>query len=181
MAKTKQNKVPFEFDSLYLPIVQLKKILQSKTKEITPNQALRSLIMLHFATFVMSKLHHRAQKDSVRDYEIRALVENVLAQDSYKFTANEVSSLFSYIDAIAKMLNTTAKPYIYIAMYQAYLNSLIYRELHPNLGIYDFIELQTVQTDTVSKMKHYHDASLILINEVSTRAKERGLINADIR
>ena len=179
MAKTKQNKVPSEFDSLYSPIVQLKKILQSKTKELAPNEALHGIIMLHFATFVMLQLRRRVGVETVKELAIRSLVESVLATDSYHFQNHQISSLFSFIDALAKALNTTAKPYVYIAMYQAYLDAEIYRNFHSDLGIYDFVELQSVRPDTVAAMKHYHDASVLLIGEVSARAKERRLINVE--
>ena len=39
MARTQQNKVPEEFNNLYDPILNLKKILQSKTSEPDPEHA----------------------------------------------------------------------------------------------------------------------------------------------
>ena len=57
MAKTKQNLVPFEFDALYGPILKLKKLLQSKAKELSAEQTVQGFVMLHYATFIMLHFH----------------------------------------------------------------------------------------------------------------------------
>lgn len=57
MAKTLQNQVPYEFESLYTPIRTLKNILQSKTIVPDPEQVARGFVMMHFTTFLMSNLY----------------------------------------------------------------------------------------------------------------------------
>jgi len=177
MSKSKQNRVPYEFDSLYSPILQLKRLLQSNAKELSPDQTLQGFIMLHFATFVMVYLFKQRKVSPEKALNTRGLIELILAADSHQMQADELSRLFSFIDALGKELNTTAKAYVYIAMYQAYLDAEIYRHFHADLGIYDFIEFQYVRPETVAGMKNYHDVSVKVIEEVNAVAKARGLFN----
>jgi hypothetical protein len=181
MARTKQNKVPHEFESLYGPILELKRLLQSKSKELNSDQTLQCFIMLHFASFVMIHFHKQLGMSTTKDLTIRALIELIMAGDSHKLQREQLASLFSFIDALGKELNTTYKPYIYIAMYQAYLDAEIYRHLHPTLGIYDFVAFQYVKPETVANMKQYHDVSLKVLEELNLSTKQQSLVDKSIK
>lgn len=181
MARTKQNQVPHEFESLYGPILELKRLLQSKSKELSADQTLQGFIMLHFASFVMVHFHKQLGMSTTKDLVIRALIELIMSGDSHKLERDQLASLFSFIDALGKELNTTYKPYVYIAMYQAYLDAEIYRHLHPTLGIYDFIAFQYVKPETVASMKQYHDVSLKVLEELNLSTKQQSLVDKSIK
>ena len=181
MARTKQNQVPHEFESLYCPILELKRLLQSNLKELNTGQTLQGFIMLHFATFVMVHFHKQLGMSTNKDLIIRTLIELIMAGDSHKLGRDQLASLFSFIDGLGKELNTTYKPYIYIAMYQAYLDAEIYRHLHPNLGIYDFIAFQYVKPETVTSMKQYHDVSVKVLEELNLPTKQQPLTDKSIK
>jgi len=181
MAKTKQNLVPFEFDALYGPILKLKKLLQSKAKELSAEQTVQGFVMLHYATFIMLHFHKQLGMSTTRDLITRELIELIMSSDSYKLQPDQLAKLFSFIDALAKELNTTYKPYVYIAMYEAYLDAEIYRHLHPTLGIYDFVEFHYVRPETVSGMKHYHDVSVKVLEELKLSPKEQPTIDRTMK
>jgi hypothetical protein len=66
-------------------------------------------------------------------------------------------------------------------MYQAYLDAEIYRHLHPNLGIYDFIAFQYVKPETVTSMKQYHDVSVKVLEELNLPTKQQPLADKSIK
>ncbi len=178
MARTKQNQVPTEFQALYGPILQLKRLLQSNSLELCAEQILEGFIMLHYATFIMTQFHKQHRSSTTKDLIIRELIELIMSGDSYKIQSDQLAKLFSFIDALGKELNTTHKPYIYIAMYQAYLDAEIYRNFHSNLGIYDFVAFQYVKPETVAEMKQYHNASIKVLEELKLSPKiNQQLIN----
>lgn len=172
MARTKQNQVPHEFESLYAPILELKKLLQSNLKELSADQTLQGFIMLHYATFVMIQFHKHVGISTTKVLIIRELIEFIMSGDSCRIQQDQLAKLFSFIDALGKMLNTTYKPYVYIAMYHAYLDAEIYRNFHPCLGIYDFVAFQYVKPETVASMKQYHDVSLKVLEELNLSTKQ---------
>ena len=181
MARTKQNRVPSEFESLYGPILELKLLLQSNSKELTADQTLQGFVMLHFASFVMVHFSKQLGISTTKALAIRSLIELIMSGDSHKLQRDQLASLFSFIDALGKELNTTYKPYIYIAIYHAYLDAEIYRHFHPTLGIYDFIAFQYVKPETVASMKQYHDVSLKVLEELNLSAKQQSLIDRSIK
>ena len=181
MARTKQNQVPHEFESLYGPILGLKRLLQSNLKELNADQTLQGFVMLHFASFVMVHFPKQLGISTTKDLATRALIELIMSCDSHKLQRDQLASLFSFIDALGKELNTTYKPYVYIAMYQAYLDAEIYRHLHPTLGIYDFVALQYVKPKTVANMKQYHDVSLKVLKELNLPTKQQSSLDKSIK
>ena len=162
MARTHQNKVPEEFNNLYDPILNLKKILQSKTSEPDPEQIASGFVMLHYTTFMISYL---STQSSTKALICRELIEHIMQEDTFSLNNAHFAKLFSYIDNVGKILNTTTKAYIYIAMYNAYLDSKIYQHFHHELGIFNFKDFQYVKPETVQRMKSYHDASIKLLEE----------------
>lgn len=178
MIKTKQNQVPIEFQALYGPILQLKRLLQSNSLELCTEQILEGFIMLHYATFIMTQLHKQLGSSTTKDLITRELIELIMSGDSYEIQPDQLAKLFSFIDALGKKLNTSHKAYVYIAMYQAYLDAEIYRNFHPSLGIYDFVAFQYVKPETVARMKQYHDASIKILEELKSSPKiNQRLIN----
>lgn len=171
MARTKQNQVPTEFQALYGPTLQLKRLLQSNSLELCAEQILEGFIMLHYATFIMTQLHRQLGSSTTKNLIIRELIELIMSGNSYKIQPDQLAKLFSFIDALGKKLNTTPRPYIYIAMYQAYLDAEIYRNFHSNLGIYDFVAFQYVKPETVAEMKQYHNASIQILEELKSSPK----------
>lgn len=166
MAKSNQNKVPYEFESLYSPILQLKQVLQSN-KQPTVDIVIHGFTMLHYTTFIMTHFHRQRGEETTKSIIVRELVELIMSGDSYSLRKDQTSKLYSYIDSLGKMLNTTRKPYIYIAMYQGYLDAEIYRNIHPDLGIFDFQDFRNVTPETVARMKQYHDVSVELLKELN--------------
>lgn len=165
MNTTKQNKVPFEFDSLYRPILNFKKAMQSKNKTLDAVTAIESLVMIHYSTFIMTQLDDIKNSENIRS--LRNLTEEILSCDSYSFSAVEKSILFSYIDKLGKTLNTTLKPYVYIAIYNGYIHAEIYRHLHSEYKIFDFKEYLTINSQTLVKIKASSDASEALLNKMN--------------
>ena len=165
MARSNQNKVPYEFESLYSPILQLKQVLQSN-KQPAVDIVIHGFTMLHYTTFIMPHFNRQRGEETTKSLIIRGLVELIMSSDSYDLQQDQTSKLYSYIDYLGKMLNTSRKPYIYIAMYQGYLDAEIYRGLHPDLGIFDFKDSSYVTPETVARMKQYHDVSVELLSEL---------------
>lgn len=181
MARTNQNQVPTEFDALYAPILKLKKLLQSKSKELGAEQTVQGFVMLHYATFIMTHFHKQLGMSITKNLIVKELIELIMSGDSYKLRPDQLAKLFSFIDALAKELNTTYKPYIYIAMYEAYLDAEIYRHLHPTLGIYDFVEFQYIRPETVARMKQYYDVSVKVLEELKLSPKIQPNIDKAIK
>lgn len=171
--KSKQNKVPSEFDSFYTPILNLKKILQSNNKQQHKAiEIVQGFVMLHYGTFVMLHLYKRQSKNPTKILIVRELIEFITDHDSCNLYPDQIAKLLSLIDALGKELNTTLKPYVYIALYEGYLDSQIYYHFHQEYNIYDFAEFQSVTPDTLARMKSYSEASHVLLNEVGLTKKD---------
>ena len=180
MVKSKQNQVPPEFSTFYEPILQLKKQLTSKAKELAAENTVPGFMMLHFSCFVMNHLYKQTNKDNSKVLIIREIIEYILSQNSFYLDNNIRSKLTSFIDNLAKELNTAFKAYVYIAFYQAYLDSEIYRRLHPNLGIFDFAAYNYIQPETAASVKNYYHASLELLKELNLPIDKQTTLNKQI-
>ena len=170
MAKIKkklQNSVPDEFGYFYTPIYQVKQTLQKTGRtELKPNEILLGLSMIHYATFIMSEIYRQNSQDISKILATRELVENILEKNSYQLENHQTSQLISFVDQVAKTLNTNLKLYIYIALYRGNQNAEIYRRLHNHLGIYDFIINDDFLNPLVlNSVKAYHDISIELLTE----------------
>jgi hypothetical protein len=113
----------------------------------------------------MPHFHRQRGEDTAKSLIVRELIELIMSSDSYNLQQDQASKLYSYIDLFGKMLNTTRKPYIYIAMYQGHLDAEIYRNIHPNLGIFDFEDFSYITPEMVARMKQYYDVSVELLSE----------------
>ena len=167
MKKSHQNTVPEEFNAFYGPILKLKKLLQSNTKELGAEHILSGFVIMHYSTFVMSELYSQLDVSKEKIYMIRDLIELILSRDTYQLSNEQRSKLYSYVDNLGKELNTTYKPYIYIAMYQAYQNAEIYRHIHSGMPINDFIQYQYIQPETTARMKEYYKVSMEVLNDLN--------------
>lgn len=165
MARSNQNKVPYEFESLYSPILQLKQALQTN-KQPMVDIVIQGFTMLHYSTFIMPHFHRQRGEETTKSLIVRGSVELIMSCNSYELQKDQASKLYSYIDSLGKMLNTTRKPYIYIAMYLGYLDAEIYRTIHPDLSIFDFQDFRYITPETVARMKQYHDVSVELLSEL---------------
>ena len=165
--KKQLNTVPDDFMYFYTPILNVKKTLQdSKITELKPNEILHGLSMIHYASFFMSEIYRQKNKDVLKILTTRSLIEDILEVDSYNLENKHISMLISFVDQVAKELNINIKPYIYIALYQANETAEIYRNIHNNLGIYDFISSADFLGDSVyNSLKSYHDISIELLIE----------------
>jgi hypothetical protein len=160
MALSKQNKVPYEFDSLYLPILKLKQVIQSNN-QVAAEVIIQGFTMLHYTTFIMTYFNRQRGDDTTKSLIVRELVELIMSCDNYDLQQDQASKLYSYIDSLGKMLNTTRKPYIYIAMYHGYLDAEIYRNIHPDLSIFDFQDFMyitpLIRRGTVSSAQPFQE------------------------
>lgn len=109
MARSRQNQVPAEFETFYSPILQLKMQLTSKSKELAAENTVPGFMMLHFSTFIMTKLYKQQDLDYSKIIIIRELIEYILSHDNFKLENEYKSRLCSYIDNLAKELNTSFK------------------------------------------------------------------------
>ena len=173
MAKSKQNKVPEQFERFYAPLLKLKQVLQSNNQilELDENQFIvHGLMVLHYATFIMCNLYRITDKaDNTRALLIRSLIENMLEKENYSLDTVYISKISSFIDSIGKYLNTVIFPKSHIAMYHGYLDYEIYYQLHKDLGLFDFKWCCTIEKETVASMKNYHDASLALLEKIDEK------------
>ena len=167
MAKSKQNQVPHEFSAFYEPILHLKKQLTSNTKELAAVNTVPGFMMLHFSCFVMNHLYKQTNKDNAKTLVMRETIEHILSKDSFYLDGATRSKIASFIDNLAKELNITFKSYVYIAFYQAYLDSEIYRRLHPNLGIFDFAAYNYIQPETIARMQEHYEVSLQVLQKLN--------------
>ena len=174
MAKSRQNQVPEEFDSLYTPILRLKKLLLSKTNELAAEQVIHSFVLIHYSTFLMICLYRQLDLNVDKVIEIRDLVELILSKDSFLLIPEHKAKISSFIDNLGKQLNVTYKPYVYIAMYSAHLDAEIYRHFNPLIGIYDFIDYYYVEPETVARMKQYSDVSFDVLADLKLSPYKQG-------
>ena len=165
--KTLQNSVPDEFVYFYTPIYQVKQTLQKTGRtELEPNEILHGLSMIHYATFVISEIYRQNSQDISKILATRQLVENILEKNSYQLENQQASQLISFIDQVAKALNTNLTLYTFIALYRGNQNAEIYRKLHNHLGIYDFLVNDAFLNPLVlNSVKSYHDVSIELLTE----------------
>ena len=99
---------------------------------------------------------------------MQLLIELILNGNEFDILPEHVSVLSSHIDLIGKVLNTTSKIYLYIAIYEGYLDSEIYYQFHQDHGIYNFRHYYQVSDETVELMKLQHDYSINKINEIKS-------------
>ncbi len=181
MVRSRQNQVPAEFEAFYSPILQLKIQLTSKKKELAAENTVPGFMMLHYSTFTMTKLYQQQDMDYSKIIIIRELIEYILSHDNFKLENEYKSRLCSYIDNLAKELNTSFKAYVYIAMYHGYLDAEIYRCLHPDISIYDFAAAQYVKAETRNSMKNYHDASVKVLEELKLPVNKQSLADRQLK
>lgn len=171
MAKTKQNRVPPEFESFYNPMLQLKQALQSNKAVLDAGQSqtlVHGLMVLHYATFVLCSLYKITDnKDNTAALLIRTLAENILEVDNFELDSRNISRVVSFIDSVGKYLNTTEFAKLHVAMYHGYLDYEIYYNLHKNLRLYDFKWCCTIEPETVARMKEYYNASAALLKQLN--------------
>jgi hypothetical protein len=167
MKRSRQNQIPPEFKSFYTPQLTLKKLLQSGKSHIdeTHNEAvIIGLAILHYATFFVSALYRLEQITNERTAYIRTILENVLAGNEYQIQQDEIAKIVSFIDLVGKLINTTAKLKIHIAMYEGYLDYEIYSHFHEDKPIFEFKYFCIIGPDVVERMKEYSEASRVLLN-----------------
>lgn len=166
----KQNQVPNEFNTFYFPMLKLKKYLQSNKNQLNNDVEfiVHGLVMAHFATFLICALSRQVKQDIDKQRDIRSLIELILNWDEFVILPEHVSTLSSHIDLIGKVLNTTSKIYLYIAMYDGYLDSEIYYQFKRSYGIYNFRDYYQVNKETVELMRQQHDYSISKINEIKS-------------
>ena len=178
MAKTIQNQVPPEFDALYRPVLKLKQLLTSKHNELAGTDVVQGFVIAHYCTFLMLELYRQLGNNIERFIALRTLIEQIMKQDSFLILPEHKSKICSFIDNLGKELNITPKPYVYIAMYSAHLDAVIYRHFSPKIGIYDFIDYYYVEPDTVERMRQYSIAAKVILEtyNLSIDSRTRDII-----
>ena len=160
MNKTKQNKVPTDFQSFYNPILKFKILLQSKVNELPADSSIQALMMMHFATFLLCNLNRIKNIDNTKILIVRSLIELMLEKDSFNIYPDQSAKLYSFIDRIGKELNTTDKAYLDISFYSAYLDLKIYHNFKQNLGFYKFKDYAYISPSVIEVMKYHHDVAV---------------------
>lgn len=170
LMRHKQNQVPNEFISLYSPMLKLKQFLQSNKNQLNDDIELivHGLVMAHFSTFLICALSRHVNQNVDKQRNIRSLIELILNGNEFDILPEHVSVLSSHIDLIGKVLNTTSKIYLYIAIYEGYLDSEIYYQFHQDHGIYNFRHYYQVSDETIELMRQQHDYSISKINEIKS-------------
>jgi hypothetical protein len=167
MKRSRQNQIPPEFKSFYTPQLTLKKLLQSGLSHIdeTNNEAvIMGLVILHHATFFVSALYRLDGVTNERTAYIRTILENILAGNEYTIQQSEIAKLVSFIDLVGKLINTTSKLKVHVAMYEGYLDYQIYALFHEDKPIFTFKSFCTIGPDVVERMKQYSQASRALLS-----------------
>ena len=165
--KIKQNLIPEEFDYFYAPILATKKILQSNCKELDINVILQGLVMIHYATFIVTELYRQKALPVNKIFIIRNLIQNILDKTHSKLENTDISQIVSFIDQLAKELNINHKPYVYIALYTGNLHAEIYRKIHNNLYIYQLIDNGPFLNKPVEdRVRLFYDASITILTEL---------------
>ena len=157
MRKSQQNTVPPEFDSLYRPVLKVKQVITNKNKEFDITEVLEGVALLHYCTFILGrigKINHKADNNIIL---VRQLVEDILDGNQFLLLNEHISQLSSFIDKVARELNLNSKSVVYVAFYEAYLDSWLYKYFNSHLGIYKFDGFDYVAPETVANLKILHD------------------------
>ena len=157
MSKSQQNTVPSEFLSLYKPVLKVKQAITNKNKEVDCADIIEGLTLLHYCTFMMSHIGKINNKIDDKILPIRQLVENILENEQFTLLPNQISQLSSFIDKISKELNINNKSVVYVSLYEAYLDSFIYKNFNNHLGMYMFDGFEYIAPETVVNLKILHD------------------------
>lgn len=167
MKRSRQNQIPSEFNSFYTPQLTLKKLLQSGSSHIDEKhneEVVIGLVILHYATFFISALYRLESISNERTLYIRTTLENILAGNEYTIQQCETAKIVSFIDLVGKLINTTSKLKIHIAMYEGYLDYEIYSCFHEDKPIFEFKHFCAIGADVINSMREYSKASRVLLN-----------------
>jgi len=156
MRKSQQNTVPFEFESLYKLVLKVKRIITGKDKEIEGSDITQGFVLLHYCTFILSNISKITNKADDRILQIRQLIENILEGEQFRLLPDQISQLSSFIDRIGKEFNLNSKSVVYVSLYEAYLDSLVYKNFKNHLGMYTLYDLDYITSDTVEDLKRLH-------------------------
>ena len=173
MRKSQQNTVPSEFASLYKPILKVKQAITNKNKEVDCADIIEgftllhyytitllhyyTITLLHYCTFMLIHIGKINNKIDDKILPMRQLVENILENEQFTLLPNQISQLSSFIDKISKELNINNKSVVYVSLYEAYLDSFIYKNFNNHLGMYTLDGFEYIAPETVANLKILHD------------------------
>lgn len=128
LARTKQNFVPKRYINFYYPILLFKRSLQTNQVFISLDnkELIEGAFLLYFATFVVRSLSDYGELTNDASHWLRNLIESIYETESFELSSEDKSKLISYIDKLAKLLNTTDSQRIAYKFYEAYLDYAIY-------------------------------------------------------
>ena len=176
MVRTVQNQVPVAFNALYNPILKLKNLLNTSSKDTQAHDIssnIVSFMLAHYTTFLMTIIYRQIDRDIARILEVRKLIEAILANDTFDFKPEHKAKLFSFIDNLAKELNTTPTLYLHVAIYDSYLDAEIYRCFHSDMPIFDFLHSNYISQDTVIIMKQCYDEAMAMLKQQGLSSEKR--------
>jgi hypothetical protein len=156
MHKSHQNIVPSEFESLYKPALNIKRIITSKNKEIEGPDLVQGFVLLHYCTFILSSIGKINNKIDEKILPVRQLIENILEGEQFTLLPDQISQLSSFIDKLGKEFNLNHKAVVYVSLYEAYLDSCIYKNFNTHLGMYTLYNLDYIAPETVEDLKRLH-------------------------
>ena len=167
MRKSQQNTVPSEFASLYKPILKVKQAITNKNKEVDCADIIEGFTLLHYCTFMLSHIGKINNKIDDKILLMRQLVENILENEQFTLLPSQISQLSSFIDKISKELNVNSKSVVYVSLYEAYLDSFIYKNFNNHLGMYMFDGFEYIAPETVANLKILHDIHSKYLQNIS--------------
>jgi hypothetical protein len=165
--KSRQNKVPKEFENFYKPLLLLKQILQSWSELIDEKHnldAVSGLMVVHYSTFFMRILCNEHEVNSGRCLHVRNIVEDVLSGDQYLLKESEISAIVSFIDLIAKVINTTAMVNLHVILYSGYLDYQIYAQFNQDKPLFDYKYMCDMSAEVVERMREYSNAAQAILD-----------------
>ena len=119
MTRSKQNKVPEQFEIFYTPMLKLKQVLQSNQKilELDQNQfIIHGLMVMHYSTFIMCNIYKISDNaDNIKALLMRSLIENILEKEDFILDRIFISKMSSFIDSVGKYLNTIIIPKLHVS------------------------------------------------------------------
>lgn len=133
--KKRPTSVPDKYKSFYQPINAIK-IMLTKQVALSSHDVANGLSFIHFASFLILESNRSAGISSNQTIAIRKIAELTFKPNGYQFTNTDISQLTSFVDKLAKLLNTTQEYLLHIYFYDAYLNAEIYRHFHQDLDIF---------------------------------------------
>lgn len=166
--KSRQNQVPREFASFYKPLLLLKQILQSWSELIDEKHnldAVSGLMVVHYSTFFMRILCKEHETNSKRCLHVRSIVEDVLAGDRYLLNEAQISALVSFIDLIAKVINTTYIVNLHVILYSGYLDYQIYAQFNQDKPLFDYKYMCDMSAEVVERMREYSLISQAILDK----------------